>query len=231
MRKEYSIMSSLGASPGHIALLLIERFTYGVIGGAAGYLLGTILQTAFYTSTAAVTQQTLGQVVVCFTVAIVPSIIGSLIPAQRAILYVVPSRSMMVKGEEIRVKKDHVEAELPLRITVDEELFVEYVKNLTGKHPLIEWGPLYMSVEEHRQNGELDHLELLVSFKGKRSALYSVKIYPPKGGKTNLRIEAYAAKGSWGVEHKTTAKELILAIRGDMLDYVEWKKEKDNAAL
>ena len=226
-RREYSIMTSLGASPGHIALLLlIEGFTYGVIGGAAGYLLANILQTAFRESTAAVTSQTVGQVVLCFTVAIVPSIIGSLLPARKAILYVVPSRSLMVKGEEIRVKEDHVEAELPLRLAGDEELFAEYIKSLAGKRPPIEWGPLYMRAEEYRQNGELERLELLVSFKGKRSALYRVKIYPPKSRKANLRIEAYAAKGSWGVEHKTTAKELILSIRGDLLNYVEWKKKK-----
>jgi len=226
-RKEYSTMTSLGASPGHIALiLLIEGFTYGIIGGASGYLLASVLETAFHSSTAIATSQAVGQIVVCFAVAIVPSIIGSLVPARKAILYVVPSRSMMVKGEEIRIKEDHVEAELPLRILGDEELFAEYVKNLAGKHPPIEWGPLYMSAEEHRQNGELDYLELLVSFKGKRSALYKVRIYPQKGRKANLRIEAYAAKGAWGVEHKTTAKDLILAIRADLLDYVEWKKKR-----
>jgi hypothetical protein len=223
--REYSTASALGASPAYVsAIVLVEGLSYGILGGVAGYVLGQFLQTLLPASAVSVKPLTFSPMLATVIVAIVPSFLGSLIPAREAALRVVPSRLMLRKQAEVRVYEDMAEASVPLRITGDSEEFAEYVKTLVNRPPPVGWGPIYMRVDVRRRDGRIELIEALVSFRSERAAMYLVKIYIPSGPGETVRVVATSPTGEWTIDHKACAKDFITALRDDLLRYVEWKK-------
>jgi len=227
-RKEYSTISSLGGSPGHISvLLLVEGLSYGLIGGTAGYIVSQFLNVYVPPAITVIQPQVFSPIVACFAVAIVPSVIGSLIPARRAVLQVVPSRLILRRVSEMKIYDDHAEASIPLRIIGDEEEFAKYVESLVLRPAPMTWGPLYMRVTPHREDGRLKMLELVVSFRGERAAVYRVEVFLPGTSGATLRAVAWPATGGWSVDHKACAKGLLTSLRDDLLQYIDWKKAQE----
>lgn len=225
--REYSTASALGASPAYVsAIVLVEGLSYGILGGVAGYVLGQFLQALLPASAVAVKPSTFSPMLATVIVAIVPSFLGSLIPAREAALRVVPSRLMLRKQAEVRVYEDMAEASVPLRITGDSEEFAEYVKSLVSRPPPVGWGPIYMRVDVKRKDGRVELIEALVSFRSERAAMYLAKIYIPSGPGETLRVVATSPSGEWTIDHKACAKDFITALRDDLLRYIEWKKER-----
>ena len=226
-RREYSTMSALGASPGHVSLLLlVEGLSYGILGGAIGYVAGQFLLALTPSRATPLRPQALSPLLASFLVAVVPSIVGSLLPARRAALQVVPSRLLLRRVSEVKVLEDRVEAEIPLRIVGDEEEFFEYLKSLVKRPSPVSWGPVYMRVDAQRRCGRVESIEALVSFRSERAALFAVKLYLPRRPGEAIRAVALSPSGKWTVDHKSCAKDLLTALRDDLLHYVEWRKER-----
>ena len=155
-----------------------------------------------------------------------PSIVGSLLPARRAALQVVPSRLLLRRVSEVKVFEDRVEAEIPLRIVGDEEEFFEYLRSLVKRPSPVSWGPVYMRVDAHMRCGRVESIEALISFRSERAALFAVKLYLPRRPGEAIRAVALSPSGKWTVNHKSCAKDLLTALRDDLLHYVEWRKER-----
>jgi hypothetical protein len=229
--REYSTASALGASPAYVsAIVLVEGLSYGILGGVAGYVLGQFLQALLPASAVSVKPSTFSPMLATVIVAIVPSFLGSLIPAREAALRVVPSRLMLRKQAEVRVYEDMAEASVPLRITGDSEEFAEYVKTLVNRPPPVGWGPIYMRVDVRKRDGRIELIEALVSFRSERAAMYLAKIYIPSGPGETVRVVATSPTGEWTIDHKACAKDFITALRDDLLRYVEWKKGRAKPA-
>ena len=231
-RREYSTMSALGASPGHVSLLLlVEGLSYGIIGGVAGYVAGQFLLASTPSRATPLRPQAFSPLLTSLLVAIVPSVIGSLVPARKAALQVVPSRLLLRRASEVRILKDRAEAEIPLRIVGDEEEFVEYVKSLVRRPSPVGWGPLYMRVEAHERGRRVEYIDVLVSFRGERAAVFLVKLFLPRSPGEAIRAVALSPTGKWTVDHRSCAKGLLTALRDDLLHYIEWKKKRRREAL
>jgi hypothetical protein len=229
--REYSTVSALGASPAYVsAIVLVEGLSYGILGGVAGYVLGQFLQALVPAKAVAVKPSAFSPMLATIVVAIVPSFLGSLIPAREAALRVVPSRLMLRKQAEVRVYEDMAEASIPLRITGDSEEFAEYVKSLVNRPPPVGWGPIYMRVDVRRRDGRVELIEALVSFRSERAAMFLAKIYVPRGPGETVRVVAASPTGEWTIDHKACAKDFLTALRDDLLRYVEWKKERAKRA-
>jgi len=223
--REYSTVSALGASPAYVsAIVLVEGLSYGVLGGVAGYVLGQFLHTLLPVKAIAVKPSTFSPMLATVIVALAPSFLGSLIPARKAALRVVPSRLMLRKQAEVRLYEDMAEASVPLRITGDSEEFAEYVKSLVSRSPPVGWGPIYMRVDVRRRDGRVELIEALVSFRSERAAMYLAKIYIPSGPGETVRVIATSPTGEWTIDHRACARDFITALRDDLLRYVEWKK-------
>ncbi|RLF04574.1 MAG: hypothetical protein DRK00_06425 [Thermoprotei archaeon] len=231
-RREYSTMSALGASPGHVSLLLlVEGLSYGIIGGVVGYVAGQFLLALTPSKVVPLRPQSFSPLLASLLVAIAPSVIGSLAPARKAALQVVPSRLLLRRVSEVRVLKDRAEAEIPLRIVGDEEEFAEYVKSLVRRPSPVGWGPRYLKVDVKRRGGRIEMIEAVVSFRDERAAMFLVKLYLPRSPGEVIRAVAFSPTGRWTVDHKSCAKGFLTALRDDLLRYIEWKKERRHEAL
>lgn len=223
--REYSTVSSLGASPAYVsALVLIEGLSYGILGGVAGFVLGQFLQSFAPARAVAVKPSPLSPTLTSVLVALLPSLIGSILPAREAALRVVPSRLMLRKSAEVRIYEDMAEATIPLRITGDAEEFAKYVHSLVHRTPPIGWGPIYMRVSARKRDGRIEEIEALVSFRSERAAMYLAKIYLPKAPGETLRVVASSATGEWTIDHRACARDFLTSIRDDLLRYIDWKK-------
>jgi len=226
-RGEYSTISSLGASPGHVSLLmLIEGLSYGLIGGVIGYVLSQFLQVYVSNPIAPIKSYVFSPMFASFLIAVVSSILGSIIPARRAILNVVPSQFLLRKIEEASIFEDHAEAVIPLRVLGDSEDFAKYVSSLTKRQPPMNQGPIYMWVSPHRENGKISRIEMVVSYRGERVAKYKVELLLPDNPGSTIRARLYSADGKWDIDHKFCAKEMLTVLREDLLQYVDWKKKQ-----
>ncbi|MEM2687159.1 MAG: FtsX-like permease family protein [Thermoproteota archaeon] len=232
---EYSTLSALGASPGHVSLLLlVEGLSYGLLGGALGYVLSQFLQTYISTPVTLVKPYVFSSMLASLLVATLSSLVGSLIPARKVILKVVPSRFMFKKIEEAKLFKDHAESVIPLRIVDDVNYFVDYVSSLTRRPPPMLLGPIYTEAKPLREKGRINAVEILLNYRGQRVAAYRVRLVIPENPGKTVRALAYSATGQWGIDHKFCAREMLTTLREDLLQYVDWKKriekEKDKPA-
>ncbi|MEM1554843.1 MAG: FtsX-like permease family protein [Thermoproteota archaeon] len=224
---EYSTISALGASPGHVSLLmLIEGVSYGLIGGIIGYVLSQFLQVYVSNPIAPIQSYVFSPMFASFLIAVLSSILGSIIPARRVILKVVPSQFLLRKIEEASIFEDHAEAVIPLRILGDSENFAKYVSSLTQKPPPMNQGPIYMWVSPRRKDGKISGIEMVVSYRGERVAKYKVELLLPDDPGSTIRARLYSAEGKWDIDHKFCAKEMLTVLREDLLQYVDWKKKQ-----
>ncbi|MCX8183187.1 MAG: ABC transporter permease [Crenarchaeota archaeon] len=233
---EYSTLSALGASPGHVSLLLlVEGLSYGLLGGALGYVLSQFLQTYISTPVTLVKPYVFSSMLASFLVAILSSLVGGIIPARKVILKVVPSRFMFRKIEEAKLFKDHAESVIPLRIVDDANYFVDYVSSLTKRPPPMLLGPIYIEVTPVKEQGGINAVEILLNYRGQRVAAYRVRLVIPENPGKTVRALAYSATGQWGIDHKFCAREMLTTLREDLLQYVDWRKqvekEKDKAVI
>jgi len=227
---EYSTMSALGASPGHVSLLLlVEGLSYGLLGGALGYVLSQFLQAYISTPVSLVKPYVFSSMLASFLVAILSSLVGGLIPARKVILKVVPSRFMFKRIEEVKLFKDHAESVIPLRIVEDANYFISYLSSLVEKPPPMLLGPIYTQVSPLREGGRISSVDLFVSYRGERVAVYRIRLVIPENPGKTIKALAYSATGRWEADHKFCAREMLTRLREDLLQYVDWKKkaEKD----
>ncbi|MGQ9691425.1 MAG: ABC transporter permease [Thermoproteota archaeon] len=224
-QKEYSTMSALGASPRHISLLLfVEGLSYGLVGGALGYLLSQFLQAYVSTPLAPVQPYLFSPMLASFLVAVVSSVVGGIIPARKVILKVVPSKFLLKKIEKVKLFEDHAEATLPLRIIEGVEDFIAYVSSLTNRPPPMDRGPRYMGTVPHREGDKVKDVEMVVSYKGERVATFKVNLILPDNPGSTLKVTMYPAAGRWGVDHKFCARDMLSVLREVLLYYIEWRK-------
>lgn len=222
---EYSTTSTLGASPGHISLLLlVEGLSYGLLGGVMGYVLSQFLQAYVSTPVTLVKPYVFSAMLASFLVATLSSLAGSLIPARKVVLKVVPSKFMFKRIEEVKLFEDHAEAVIPLRIVEDAEDFVDYVSSLTRRPSPRLWGPAYMQASPIKEDNRVNAVEMTLSYRGERVATYRVRLILPDNPGRTLRALAYSATGQWDVDHRFCAKEMLTVLREDLLQYVDWKK-------
>ncbi|MEM2089337.1 MAG: FtsX-like permease family protein, partial [Thermoproteota archaeon] len=223
-QKEYSTISMFGASPGRVSLLMfVEGLSYGLIGGALGYVLSQ-LQVIVPTPVTLVNPYAFSPLLASLLVAVVPSMVGSLIPARKAILKVVPSRFLFKKVEEFKLFRDHAEAMIPLRIIGDTDAFVTYVSSLTKRPSPMSWGPIYMQTSLRKKGNIVKAVEMVLSYRGNRVAMYKITLLLPESPGSMIKAIAYSAIGKWGIDHKYCAREMLTALRGDLLQYVDWKE-------
>lgn len=224
--KEYSTVSALGASPAYVsALVLIEGLSYGILGGVAGFILGQFFQSLIPVRVVAVKPSPFSPALMSVIVALLPSVIGSILPAREAALRVVPSRLMLRKSAEVKIYQDMAEAYVPLRITGDAEEFARYVQSLVHRAPPVGWGPIYMRVDVRKRDGRIEEIEALISFRSERAAMYLAKILIPKEPGETVRVIAHSATGDWTIDHKACAKDFLTSLRDDLLHYIDWKKK------
>lgn len=229
---EYSTISALGASPGHVSLLmLIEGLSYGLIGGVIGYVLSQFLQVYISNPIAPIKSYVFSPMFASFLMAVVSSTLGGIIPARRAILKVVPSQFLLRKIEEANIFEDHAEAVIPLRILGDSEDFVKYVSSLTRRQPPMNQGPIYIWISPRRENGKTSKIEMVVSYRGERVAKYKVELLLPDNPGSTIRAILYSADGKWDIDHKFCVKEMLTVLREDLLQYVDWKKKQQVLSL
>lgn len=227
--KEYSTVSALGASPAYVAaLVLVEGLSLGILGGVAGYVLGQFFQGLIPVRVVAVKPAPISPLLTGFLVALLPPVLGSVLPAREAALKVVPSRLMLRKSADVKIYQDMAETYVPLRVMGDAEEFVRYVKTFTERAPSVAWGPTYVRVDVKRRDGKVEEIEALVSFRSQRAALYTVKIILPRSSHETIRVVAYSATEKWTVDHKACAKEFLTSLHNDLLRYIEWKKMRKN---
>jgi len=226
-RGEYSTISALGASPGHVSLLvLIEGISYGLIGGVIGYVISQFLQVYVSNPIAPVQSYVFSPMFASFVMAVASSILGSIIPARNAILKVVPSQFLLRKIEEVNIFEDHAEAVIPLRILGDVEGFVEYATSLTRRPSPMNQGPIYIWVSPRRDKGKVSMIEMIVSYRGERVARYRVKLLLPENPGSTIKAKIYSADDKWDIDHKFCAREMLTVLREDLLQYVDWKKKQ-----
>ncbi|MBO3840132.1 MAG: FtsX-like permease family protein [Thermoproteota archaeon] len=225
-QREYSTISALGASPGRVSLLMfVEGLSYGLIGGVLGYVLSQFLQAYVSNPVSPIQQYTFSSMLASFIIAIASSIVGSLIPARKVILKVVPSRFLFKKIEEVKLFEDHAEATIPLRIIGSVDDFLTYVSSFTKRPPPMSWGPIYMQVSPRKEKDGGNMVEMVLSYRGERVASYRIQLLLPENPGSTIKAVAYAVTGEWGIDHKHCAREMLTALREDLLQYVEWKKQ------
>lgn len=225
-QREYSTISALGASPGRVSLLMfVEGLSYGLIGGVLGYVLSQFLQAYVSNPVSPIQQYTFSSMLASFIIAIASSIVGSLIPARKVILKVVPSRFLFKKIEEVKLFEDHAEATIPLRIIGSVDDFLTYVSSFTKRPPPMSWGPIYMQVSPRKEKDGGNMVEMVLSYRGERVASYRIQLLLPENPGSTIKAVAYAATGEWGIDHKYCAREMLTALREDLLQYVDWKKQ------
>lgn len=226
-RSEYSTANVLGASPGQASLLLlVESLSYGLLGGVAGYVMSQFLQAYVSTPATPVKPYVFSPLMASLLMPAVSAIVGSLVPARKVILQVVPSRLLFRKIEEVKLFNDHAEATTPIRIVEDVDDFIAYVYSLT-KRPPVSMGSIYVNAETHEDEEKTKAIDVIVSYKGGRVAKYRIRLLLPEDTSSTVKAVAYPADGNWSIDHRFCAKEVLTVLREDLLQYVAWKKQID----
>jgi hypothetical protein len=65
---------------------------------------------------------------------------------------------------------------------------------------------------------------MVLSYKGNRVATYKINLLLPEKPNSTIKAIAYSADEKWRADHKYCAREMLTALREDLLQYVEWKK-------
>lgn len=132
-RREVEALSSLGAAPTDITMLLAyEGLTLGIVGGALSYTIGYVVAWAFYSvdpSLIVSLPYGLLNLALVTLIAALVSIAGYLIPARSAVKIVIPSGILRRGlGEVLAEDRRSLSIKVPLRLRLDEEAYIgEYL--------------------------------------------------------------------------------------------------------
>jgi len=239
-RRESVIMSSLGASPSFITyLFLTEGLIIGVMGGCLGYVLGYALAYSIGASSPEIFTElySLTPLVLVFLIAILVTGIGSAFPAKEAILKIVPSRIMLVRGEiSIKTEKDGSKRAItPIRLKKEHlEKFSSLVMNMAQSHSYSLYGIVIHSYEKEEDGVKMSLSYRTISGLSERTADYDVEIkYIPYGGFYNVElIVKNVERGSYAyVEHKALMKSMLYELRDELLKITvseQWASSNGN---
>ncbi len=237
-RKESVIMSSLGASPSFITyLFLTEGLIIGVMGGCLGYVLGYAWAYSIGASSPEIFTElySLTPLLLVFTIAILVTGIGSAFPAKEAILKIVPSKIMLVRGEiAVKTEKDGSKrASTPIRLKKkDLDQFSSLVINMAQYHSYSLYGIIVHSYEKEEDGVKLNLSYKAVSGLSERIADYDVEIkYVPDGEFYNVElIVKNVERSSYAyVEHKALMKSMLYELRDELLKITvseEWTSSR-----
>jgi len=225
-RKESVIMSSLGASPSFITyLFLTEGLIIGVMGGCLGYVSGYAWAYSIGASSPEIFTElySLTPLLLVFIIAILVTGIGSAFPAKEAILKIVPSKIMLVRGEiPIKTEKDGSKrASTPIRLKKGQlGLFSSLVMEMARSHSYSLYGITVHSYGEEKNGVRLSLSYKTISGLSERVADYDVAIkYVPDKDFYNVElIVKDVERGSYAyVEHRALMKSMLYALRDELL--------------
>ncbi|MGB9718772.1 MAG: ABC transporter permease [Thermoproteota archaeon] len=225
-RKESVIMSSLGASPSFITyLFLTEGLIIGVMGGCLGYVLGYAWAYSIGASSPEIFTElySLTPLLLVFTIAILVTGIGSAFPAKEAILKIVPSKIMLVRGEiAVKTEKDGSKrASTPIRLKKDDlEQFSSLIIDMAQYHSYSLYGIIVHSYEKEEDGVRLNLSYRTISGLSERTADYDVKIkYVPDRSFYNVElIVKNIERSSYAyVEYKALMKSMLYELRDELL--------------
>ncbi len=225
-RKESVIMSSLGASPSFIThLFLTEGLIIGVMGGCLGYVLGYAWAYSIGASSPEIFTElySLTPLLLVFIIAILVTGIGSAFPAKEAILKIVPSKIMLVRGGiDIKTEKDGSKrASTPIRLKKEHlEQFSSLIIDMAQSHSYSLYGIIIHSHGKGEDGVKLNLSYKAVSGLSERIADYDVEIkYVPDRDFYNVElIVKNIERSSYAyVEHKALMKSMLYELRDELL--------------
>lgn len=225
-RKESVIMSSLGASPSFITyLFLTEGLIIGVMGGCLGYVLGYACAYSIGASTLEIFTElySLTPLLLVFIIAILVTGIGSAFPAKEAILKIVPSKTMLVRGEiPIKAEKDGSRrASTPIRLKKNQlEKFSSLIIDMARSHSYSLYGITIHSYEKEEDGVRLSLSYKTISGLSERVAGYDVTIkYVPDKDFYNVElIVKNVERSSYAyMEYRALMKSMLYALRDELL--------------
>ncbi|MBO3754682.1 MAG: hypothetical protein FGF53_07400 [Candidatus Brockarchaeota archaeon] len=225
-RKESVIMSSLGASPSFITyLFLTEGLIIGVMGGCLGYVLGYAWAYSIGASSPEIFTElySLTPLLLVFIIAILVTGIGSAFPAKEAILKIVPSKIMLVRGGiDIKTEKDGSKrASTPIRLKKEQlEQFSSLIIDIARSRSYSLYGIIVHSYEKEKDGVKLNLSYKAVSGLSERIADYDVEIkYVPDRDFYNVElIVKNIERSSYAyVEHKALMKSMLYELRDELL--------------
>lgn len=225
-RKESVIMSSLGASPKFITyLFLTEGLIIGVMGGSLGYVLGYVWAYSMGASTPEIVTELYGltPLVLVFLISLLITGAGSAFPAKEAILKIVPSKIMLIRGGiSIKTEKDgSKKALIPIRLKKDQlEPFSSFIMDMARSHSYSLYGIIVHSFERKADGVKLNLSYRALSGFSERTADYDVDVkYVPDRNFYNVElIVEKIERGSYAyVEHKALMKSMLYELRDELL--------------
>ncbi|MEM3390505.1 MAG: FtsX-like permease family protein [Thermoproteota archaeon] len=225
-RKESIIMSSLGASPSFITyLFLTEGLIIGVMGGCLGYVLGYAWAYSIGASSPEIFTElySLTPLLLVFVIAILVTGIGSAFPAKEAILKIVPSKIMLIRGGiDIKTEKDGSKrASTPIRLKKEQlEQFSSLIIDMAKSLSYSLYGIIVHSYEKKENGVKLNLSYRAISGLSERIADYDVEIkYFPDRNFYNVElIVKNIDRSSYAyVEHKALMKSMLYELRDELL--------------
>jgi len=225
-RRESIIMSSLGASPSFITyLFLTEGLIIGVMGGCLGYVLGYAWAYSIGVSTPEIVTElySLTPLILVFLISLLVTGVGSAFPAKEAILKIVPSKIMLVRGEvSIKTEKDGSRrASTPIRLKKDQlERFSSLIVDMARSHSYSLYGIIIHSYEKDKDGARLNLSYKTISGLSERIADYDVEIkYVPDKDFYNVELIVKGLeRSSYAyVEYKALIKSMLYELRDELL--------------
>jgi ABC-type antimicrobial peptide transport system permease subunit len=118
---EIHTLFAIGASPRRVSLIfIIEGLTLGIMGGIFGYIIGYIMTQITNLTLPSSVQKNLISVspfTVAFSISIITSVSGCLIPSRMAVKVAVPSRVISKKiGDIVRIEDEEAALEVPIKL-------------------------------------------------------------------------------------------------------------------
>jgi ABC-type antimicrobial peptide transport system permease subunit len=235
-RRESTIMSSLGAPPSFITyMFLIEGLVIGVIGGCLGYVFGYVSAYSIGTSTPEIAAELYSpmSLILVFLISILVTGISSAFPAKEAILQIVPSKVMLMRGGvPVEIEKDGSRrTSAPIRLRKEQlEQFTSFIINMARSQSYSLYGITVYSYEKN-----VDGIRLNLSYKtitnfSERIAYYDVIIkYVPSGNFYNVEFVVKSPVGKWLEEQKALVKPMLYDLREELLKITvseQWTSSK-----
>ncbi|MEM2930049.1 MAG: FtsX-like permease family protein [Thermoproteota archaeon] len=235
-RRESMIMSSLGAPPSFITyMFLIEGLVIGVVGGCLGYVFGYVSAYSIGTSTPEIAAELYSpmSLILVFLISIIVTGISSAFPAKEAILQIVPSKVMLMRGGvPVEIEKDGSRrTSVPIRLRKEQlEQFTSFIINMARSQSYSLYGITVYSYEK-----DVDGIRLNLSYKtitnfSERIAYYDVIIkYVPYGNFYNVEFVAKSPAGKWLEEQKALVKPMLYDLREELLKITvseQWTSSK-----
>lgn len=230
---EIRTMFTVGANPLRIRLILIvEGAVLGIIGGILGYIIGYLAVNFTGLALPTLIRENLisgSPFTISFSISVLSSLIGYLIPSGKAVLVAVPSRAIKKKVSDIiKIEEQQAVLEIPIRLQEENlDLFDMFLRRLIKEYDGSYYKEIVLTKLTFEKSMDRAVWNLFLSFSGGYTVNFQVSITARMNRELEVNIKPLNEKlekiSRWSSNHKSALKIVSQILREEILKFIVFR--------